>query len=392
MEENSIHTLNKKKLIFICKLQIIFVLYFLRSNNIFVDNFDKQKNDNPETKSILKGKQYIDLCLKNQLIKNFKIQFTINPRITVIIPVYNTGDIIISVIRSIQNQNINDIEILLINDFSTDSNYTLKIIENLREEDPRIMLINNKKNMGILYSRSIGVLNAKGEYIMNLDHDDLIFDQDVFDIGYKAALNGNFDIISLMYVISNNYHAQIKEILPYDNKIPHNKIVFQPELSIYTLFKNDEFKYFDYTIWAKFFKNVIYKKAVNTLTYGRYSVFNSYNEDLIGIFVICNLAHSYKYIRKFSVFHRRNAGTASFTAISENRIFDDIFFSEVILDLAKNQFKKYGAIFLENRAKYSSDKNNRYLMNVLHKIKVCKYIEEKYKEKLKIKFFKLFKI
>ena len=44
-----------------------------------------------------------------------------------------------------------------------------KTLEKLRETNQRIILINNKKNMGILYSRSIAILRAKGEYIMNLD-------------------------------------------------------------------------------------------------------------------------------------------------------------------------------------------------------------------------------
>ena len=45
--------------------------------------------------------------------------------------------------------------------------------------DKRIKLIENKKNMGTLYSRSIGALMAKGNYIMCLDNDDLFFDEDV---------------------------------------------------------------------------------------------------------------------------------------------------------------------------------------------------------------------
>ena len=66
-----------------------------------------------------------------------------------------------------------DIEIIFVNDLSTDN--SLKIIENLIEEDPLIKLINNEKNMGILYSRSIAVLEAKVKYILNLDHDDFFF-------------------------------------------------------------------------------------------------------------------------------------------------------------------------------------------------------------------------
>ena len=81
-----------------------------------------------------------------------------------------------------------DIEIILVNDFSKDN--TLEIIEKLKKEDPKIKIINNPKNIGVLYSRSIGVLQSKGEYITNLDHDDFILDEDVFDIAYKASEKG----------------------------------------------------------------------------------------------------------------------------------------------------------------------------------------------------------
>ena len=60
----------------------------------------------------------------------------------------------------------------MVNDFSTDE--TLSMVEEFQKEDPRIKIINNQKNMGILYSRSIGALSAKGEYIFPLDNDDML--------------------------------------------------------------------------------------------------------------------------------------------------------------------------------------------------------------------------
>ena len=85
-----------------------------------------------------------------------------------------------------------DIEIILINDASTDN--TVKIIEELQKEDYRIEIINNERNMGILYSRCIGALNAKGKYITPLDHDDFFFDDDVLEVIYEEAERTNFDI------------------------------------------------------------------------------------------------------------------------------------------------------------------------------------------------------
>ena len=130
----------------------------------------------------------------------------------------------------------------------------------------------------------------------------------------------------------------------------------------------------------------MYRKALNALTYERYSQFAVYSEDLIGLFAICNMAESYKFIRKYGVFHLVDNSTSSKKADYDKAMFSEILFGDVIFDLGKNQFKKYAAIFLENRILLSSEKNNKFLIQVLNKIMKCQYIEEKYKEKLKIKF------
>ena len=381
---NICKTLNKKLFVI---LIILLILNYKIQTLIFLDNITDKENFTSKFKSLKKGKLYLDQCMMGRLIKEIKIKTSKIPKITIIIPLYNTGERIKFIIRSIQNQNIADIEIILINDYSNDNEVTLKIIEKIKLEDKRIRIINNKQNMGILYSRCIGALQARGEYIMNLDHDDFIFDEDVFDTSYKAAKNGDFDILSFTYVTSSDYQLKTRD--PYYINMPHNYIVSQPRLSSYPLFQNEKFVYHDFTIWAKLFKNRAYKKAVNLLTFKRYSVFNAYNEDLIGLFTICNVANNYKYIKKYGVYHNDNIKSASHIAENEKRIFDDIFFSDIILDLGKNQNKKYGAIFLKGRVNLSNKKNNQYLFKVIQKILQNKYIKEKIKKKIKSKYKKL---
>ena len=238
--------------------------------------------------------------------------------------------------------------------------------------------------MGILYSRCISVLQARGEYIMNLDHDDLIFDEDVFDTTYKSAKKSNVDIISFMYSVSENYTCKAYELNIFDDlEIPHHYTVLQPRLSIYPFFQDDDFFYRDYTIWAKLYKNGIYKKAVNTLTYERYSVFNIYNEDFVGLFAICNVAESYQRIRKVGVYHRLYSISTSHSLPPNITNFCHIFFSEIVFDLGKKQFKKYGAIFLLKRIDFYNEKKNTYLMRVINKMLNSEFIDEKYKENLR---------
>ena len=110
--------------------------------------------DENKKEILQKGRNFLDKCLRAHSNKTYK--YIKKPKITAIIPLYNCERTIESALHSIQYQNMSEIEILLINDFSKDN--TSKILKNFQEKDFRIKVINNHKNMGTLYSRSIGVL------------------------------------------------------------------------------------------------------------------------------------------------------------------------------------------------------------------------------------------
>ena len=92
------------------------------------------------------------------------------PKVSVFMPIYNKEKYLIESIKSIQNQTLKDIEIIAVNDGSTDN--SLKIIKNLTKIDKRIKIVNNDRNHGLLYSRAMGIINSTGEYVFNLDPDD----------------------------------------------------------------------------------------------------------------------------------------------------------------------------------------------------------------------------
>ena len=139
----------------------IFLAFIYKEKNKFITlmNITERENYTIKTKAKRKGREYLNKCLEGKLTNNSIFKLSENPKVTIIIPLYNTGKRIKLIIRSIQNQNIEDIEIILVNDFSKDN--TLEIIEKLKEEDPRITIINNSKNMGVLYSRSVGVFKLR---------------------------------------------------------------------------------------------------------------------------------------------------------------------------------------------------------------------------------------
>ena len=93
------------------------------------------------------------------------------PRVTVIMPVFNGEKYLRESIDSVLNQTFTDFEFLIINDGSTDG--SLDIIETYG--DPRIKLIQNDVNLGLVAVRNQGLANARGEYIAWLDCDDIAY-------------------------------------------------------------------------------------------------------------------------------------------------------------------------------------------------------------------------
>ena len=306
---------------------------------------------------------------------------------------YNCEKTITSSIRSIQNQNFLEFEIIIVNDFSKDNSSFL--IEKLQKKDSRIKIINNNKNMGTLYSRCIGAIAAKGSYIFSLDNDDLFFNYDVFDFIYNIAEDGKYDIISFKSLYTKNYYNSISKM--YDNpfsKHPNNLTLFQPELSKYPLNKRNIYN--DIHIWAKSIKKEVYKKAIHLLGKERYSVFMSWAEDTSMIFIIFNIAKSFKFVDKIGVIHLISPITASFTQTNSNKFFGEIYLLNIILDFSKNNSNKnlaaYYALFIKKHCKYNKfkkDKNYYYLNFTLQKIINCKFISKKNKENIK-KNFKIF--
>ena len=94
-------------------------------------------------------------------------------KVSMVVPVYNVEKYLDRCIKSILNQKYQDMEIILINDGSTDN--SLAICEKYREQDSRIIII-NKANQGLSAARNDGVEVASGEYIMFIDSDDYIDD------------------------------------------------------------------------------------------------------------------------------------------------------------------------------------------------------------------------
>lgn len=106
--------------------------------------------------------------------------------LTVIIPVYNTSEYLGRCIESVTNQTEHNIEIIIINDASTDNSDT--IIQNYVATHPKINYIKLSKNIGVGNARNIGIKNAKTKYIAFIDSDDWV------DAAYYENMLGRIEM------------------------------------------------------------------------------------------------------------------------------------------------------------------------------------------------------
>jgi glycosyltransferase involved in cell wall biosynthesis len=130
-------------------------------------------------------KYYVTLCKKGVLLPGRKFIRSEKPKISVIIPMYNEEKNALTIIRSVQNQTLQDIEIVCVNDNSNDK--TLEILESLQKVDPRITIITNLTNRGVIYNRIFGALQSKGEYVTFIDADDAMCNFEIFERAYNNA-------------------------------------------------------------------------------------------------------------------------------------------------------------------------------------------------------------
>lgn len=116
--------------------------------------------------------------------------------ISVIIPVYNVEEYIDKCIESVVKQTHNNIEIIIVDDCSTDNSGV--IIDKWAEKDPRIISIHNNKNIGVNNTRNIALDIAKGDYISFVDSDDWV-EPSLCEIALMTAVRHKADIVCFGY-------------------------------------------------------------------------------------------------------------------------------------------------------------------------------------------------
>jgi len=152
-------------------------------------------------------------------------------KLSIIIPCYNIASYIERTISSIASQSFNDLEIILVNDGSTDN--TLDYLKLLAEKDNRIQVI-SQENRGVSAARNVGLVNAQGDWILFVDGDDWI------ELGILPVLQAvdlsSVDILVFGFIIHKFNGMNIQYLPPIDSQDMFIKYVLGSRLHLGGIF------------------------------------------------------------------------------------------------------------------------------------------------------------
>ena len=265
---------------------------------------------------------------EEQKFKNFKKVYS--PKISIISPVYNREKFLLRFIKSIHHQNFFDIEIIFVDDNSSDN--SVKVIKKYMKKDKRILLIKNAKNRGTFKARNIGVLYSKGKYIIIPDPDDII-SYNLINTCYYYAERHQYDLIRF-----NTYLGKEKLNFNGFSKNHEDRPIYQPELSTYIYYGNKELDIIDYFITNKFIKKQTYITALNSLNNFYLNMYMTFLEDSIMNYLIYRVAKSFYFINiiGYRYFHNSASITTKLFIISDLKIKFIFYYLKFIFEYSKN--------------------------------------------------------
>ncbi len=332
---------------------------------------------------------FMEICEKGTLTNPGPFTSLENPKISVIIPVYAASSTIKKAIRSIQNQKLLEIEIILFDDCSPDNSY--QIMEELQKEDPRIKLFKNGKNRGVLYTRLTASLKAKGKYITYLDNDDMFVRDDLFSIVYDELEKNDYDIVEFNGYSIHDYHLinkekNIKSTSPFKEETE----LKQPQLSKILLKKiNDEkVEFGDMFLWGKVFKTDLVRKSIEIFGKKRYEEKVLFHDDDCINCVILHNAKSFKFLNIYGIFYYTNQESITHSKRPFQICHDILYFFNFLDEFLDEDEKEKIAIRLMNEWDFRiteglNEENTSFAKNLIGKLMNYKIIKENIKEKVK---------
>lgn len=321
------------------------------------------------------------------------------PQVSIIVPAYNVENYIERCLNSLVNQTFKDIEIITINDGSTDK--SLELLNKYAKEDIRVSVI-DLGDEGVSYCRNLGVEKANGKYIMFVDSDDWI-DSNMIEAMYKKAEENKLDLVMCSYIREFKDHSKEKrfnlpeEIIYKEDKVK-NELLRKLVGPVKEELSNPEMLDALGTVWGKLYRADILKE--NKLKFVDLSEIGSAEDTLFNIFTF-NYLKKVMFLNK-PMYHYWRDNPKSVTSQYNPKLKEQrkVFFKYISDFLKENNFVQVFEEALNNRICTSvlglglieCSKNNK--VSVINKIKNIKkiineeYVRNAYKN-LELKYFSI---
>ena len=394
---------NKRTLTFLIALIlivffIIFSFFLNKSENKNIVDIDKKntyfKRLITSRKLLWKNNTEVNITEINKEIMNYEYMIPSfnntnelyrreKPKVSLIIPVYNQKKFIRKIYTCIENQSLKDIEIIFVDDCSTDDSY--QTIEALMMIDKRIVYIKNKENRGVFYTRNKGVINARGEYILLVDIDDYLLN-DILLKSYETAKFYDLDIVHF-YVMAGDFKKNVFwKVLKFASGIirtnQHVKNVF--------------FRGTTRNTWDKLIRREVFLKSIDFMNEKfKSEKYVVYNDD-VAIFGLFKVAESYGFLEEIGYIYNWAVPNSTTHKYEDPKYINDIF--RCCFTIMEYYYEQTENNNLEKRAGYYFflDKVNKvyfksinyltegydYVIKILDLYLNCTFLKEDHKEKL----------
>ena len=261
-------------------------------------------------------------------------------KITVIVPVYNTENYIEKCINSITGQTYKELEIIVVNDGSTDN--SLKILEKLQSKDNRIKII-NQENKGVSAARNKGLDNATGEYIAFVDSDDYL-DKNMYEKLVSYMEEANADLVSARAFIIDRANK------PGENDYNNYIDTFTSQEQILKAYAD---AFLTIAVWDKLFT----KKAIGNTRFDS----TVFCEDAKFVLDVCENTKKVLCTSERLYYHLKRTGNSL-----TNTSFNDFY-----MTLYSYMNNKRESIIKENKL-YEESAQRIYFNTIYHLLKVYK--------------------
>lgn len=297
-----------------------------------------------------------------------------NPVVSIIIPIYNTEKYLSRCIGSVINQTYKELEIICVDDGSTDGSEL--ILDELAKRDSRIRAI-HKKNGGESSARNVGLKVMTGEYVGFMDCDDWI-EPDMYEKLVSIAVENEVDIVASAW-----FKDFDKESVRIENQLPVLPKVFGKEELLRYLYMRDSYRGFTY-MWNK-----LYKKSLFCDNDDEFILFD---EDLVlGGDVLCLGRLALKTQRAFyldeAFYHYYQRNTSGSHTVDLNKRKDWLkAYKKLIKYIEEQKIKTDALVWIKRLLAYHSsnvaelayEQGNSIVLRECQQI-MLKYSEEYYK-------------